>query len=637
MPDRTLQLASAPAEIAREPAPAPAGLAVGALLDERYRIARRLGAGGMGTVYEAENVRIGRRVAIKVLHPEFARSRVDVERFQREAQIAVRLGSPHVVEVLDFGRTAEGSLYLVMELLRGESVGARLARDGRLPPERVTDLMRQLLTGLAAAHDAGIVHRDLKPENLWLTAGGGGERLKILDFGIAKVADLPEGAARTQVGLVVGTPEYLSPEQAVGGAVDARSDLYSAGIIAWVLLTGRHPFPRESARELVRAHAFEPVPPPDREVPELAAHPSLLRFVARATEKDPAARAQSAQELLAILDGREAVLRWTSTASARARTGAGACEPADPAPPPPRTLSGLLRPTATLPRAVGTTVLVTEIVGYAELEGALSADALARLLRVHDEIVLPAIRAFQGRPVRSRRETALAAFPSPTNAILSGMAIQDRLAGRPAAPAGPAFALRVGIHLGEARPEGGDLVGEAVDLALAVRGAAEPGDVALSRTVYLAMNHSEVPVEPRPAIAHPQRDEPLPLYRVERVPGPLPYGGREAGRVATSDRVAQVLGPIADGLASIEEGAAEGRGRAALRVVSAGTGLMALRCVDVGARATSGALAVVSWVGYRRRPIPAALARLTRQLDALREWVRQRRPVHRAALSRPLR
>jgi len=632
MADPTFQFGKTPVAGA---AAAPTPLAVGSLLDGRYRLERLLGTGGMGAVYEAENVRIGRRVAIKILHPEAARTAVDVERFQREAQIAVRLGSPHVVEVLDFGRTGQGALYLVMELLRGESVATVLSRIGRFPPERVADLMRQLLTGLATAHEAGIVHRDLKPENLWLTPVAGGERLKILDFGIAKVTDLPEGAARTQAGLVIGTPQYLSPEQAVGGAVDARSDLYSVGIIAWLLLTGRHPFPRAEVRELVRAHAFEPVPPPERELAELAGHPLLLRFVARATEKDPAARARSAAELLAILEGREAKIRSTSTSRGLARAEApdGAPPPRPPAP----GISGLLRPAVRIPRALGATILVTEIVGYAGLEEELPPDGLARLLLAHDALVLPAIRAFHGRRVRSRRETLLAAFPSPTDALLCGMAIQDRLAARPADPAFAPFALRAGIHLGESHPAGGDLAGEAVEVALSVRAAAEPGDVALSRTVYLAMNRSEVPVEPRPAVAHPQRDEPLPLYRVERVPGPAPYGGREAGLVAAGERGPRLLAPLSDAVTSIGEGAAEGRIRATLRVLGASTGLLSLRCLGLSARILGGVVAAVRWIGWRRRPVPALLEGLARRLVRVREWARRRRPVLRAALVRPLR
>ncbi len=632
MSQKTVRIPSGPAAAPDAP-PEDGAIQAGTVLDGRYRLGRLIGAGGMGKVYEAEHVHIGRAVAVKILHPRLTGSRVDVERFQREARIAVRLSSPHVVEMIDFGRTPRDQLYLVMELLRGESLGAQLEREGRFQPEHVTALMRQLLAGLAAAHDAGIVHRDLKPENLWLVPADGGTRLKILDFGIAKVSDLPDGAARTQAGLVMGTPEYLSPEQAVGGEIDARSDLYSAGIIAWVLLTGRHPFPRPSVRELVRAHAFEPVPSPDREVPGLAAHPALLRFVARATEKDRDARAQTASELLAILDGRESRLRWTTPPTP---APAGGATPS-PAPSASTRLSGLVRPVAGVPRVVGATLLVTGIVDYAEFRTRQSASAHARMLVAHDEIVLPPIRAFHGRRVRSLDDTVLAAFASPTNAVLCGMAIQDRLAGHLAAGgAGEPFALRIGIHLGESRPRGGDLAGEAVDVALAARRAGAPGEVCLTRTVYLAMNHSEAAVEPRPAIAVPSRDEPMPLYRATRVGGPLPYGGRESARVTSGERVSRALAPLADGIASIEEGAAEGRLRVATRVLGAAAALCSLAALDATARTGLLALAAVRWIAWRGRPPAPFVERQARRLEALRGWIRERRPVHRAALTRPL-
>lgn len=302
---------------------------------------------------------------------------------------------------------------------------------------------------------------------------------------------------------------------------------------------------------------------------------------------------------------------------------------------PSRALSGLLRPSAALPPMIGATLLVTELVGYAEREARLPDDALARLLHHHDERVLPAIRAFHGRRVRSRRETVLAAFTSPTNAVLCAMAIQDRLASDTGA--GEPLAVRVGVHLGESRPEGGDLVGEAVELALAVRAVAEPGAIALSRTVVLAMNRSEVAVEPAGAVPHPRRDEPLPVYGVERAPGPLPYGGREAARVEASERVTRVLAPLADGLASIEEGAAEGRVRAALRVGWAAAGLVSLRLLEAATRGAAGGVAVVSWAGYRRGATPPSLARAAARLERALQWARLRRSVHRAALTRPLR
>ena len=186
MPHKTLDLSDA--DLVKEPADPVPPLAPGELLDGRYRISRLIAEGGMGAVYEAEAVRIGRPVAVKVLHPRFAASPLEVERFRREARVAVQVSSPHVVEMLDFGQAASGELFLVMELLRGESLRDRLAREGFLPPLQVADLMRQLLRGLAAAHAVGVTHRDLKPDNLWLVPEAGRERLTILDFGIAKQA-----------------------------------------------------------------------------------------------------------------------------------------------------------------------------------------------------------------------------------------------------------------------------------------------------------------------------------------------------------------------------------------------------------------------------------------------------------------
>ncbi|HEX9049689.1 MAG TPA: serine/threonine-protein kinase, partial [Anaeromyxobacter sp.] len=294
-------------------------LAPGAVLDGRWRIEALLGAGGMGAVYRAEHVHVGRKAAVKVLHADLRRSPADRERFRREARVASKLRSPHVVEVLDFGEDEAGRPYLALELLEGEALRAVLDREGRLAPARAVRLLRQLLDGLAAAHEAGIVHRDLKPENLWLSGSGAAETLKVLDFGIAKWSEARPDSARTQAGLVLGTPEYLAPEQAVGGEVDRRADLYAAGILGFVMLTGRHPFDTSDIRALVAAHAFERVPGLSSAAPELAAWPKLVDFVARATEKDRDRRAGSAAELLAILEGAEVPVR-----PAREARGTGA-------------------------------------------------------------------------------------------------------------------------------------------------------------------------------------------------------------------------------------------------------------------------------------------------------------------------
>jgi class 3 adenylate cyclase len=609
------------------PAPVPP-LAPGELLDGRYRISRLIAEGGMGAIYEAEAVRIGRPVAVKVLHPRFAASPMEVERFRREARTAVQVSSPHVVEMLDFGQAATGELFLVMELLRGESLRDRLARQGALPPSQVADLMRQLLRGLAAAHAAGIVHRDLKPDNLWLVPEEGHERLTILDFGIAKQAGGVPGAATTQAGLVVGTPEYLSPEQAVGGELDHRADLYSAGLIAWVLLTGRHPFPYADTRALLKAQAYDPVPSPEREAPELAAHPALLRFVARATVKDRTGRAQSAGELLAILDGRE---------GGRSTPRHEMPHPEPPRRRGPRPVSSFFWPvTAGLRRARTLTLLATEIDGWGERAAALPPEERARLLLAHDRLVIPALHAFEGRRALVAEEALTADFGSPTNAVLCAMAIQDRVAAWNAtAPEADRLALRLSLHAGELT--GGRVAPQALPVALleATRQRTPAGAIWLTRAVALTMNQTEVPLEPvADAVALPG-GEPLALYRVRPSEGPLPYGGREAERVPRDTGVSRLLEPVTDTIGSLEEGG-ERRWRAGVRVAWALLSLVALAAAWLLSLVATALVALLGRIaGWGREARWATRGR--GGVSAARGWLSRRWTVSRASLARPLR
>ncbi len=215
---------------------------VGTTLDGRYELTAHLATGGMGAVFRARHVHLRKDVAVKVLRPDLTTSPDIVERFRREAEIASALEHDNIVRVTDFGRTPEGYLFLVMELLAGESLFDRLRREGCLSPEEAVPILWQVCAGLQAAHALGVVHRDLKPENVFLArTPSGREVAKVLDFGIAKIAD-PASESSTQAGIVVGTPEYLSPEQAMGAAVDARADVYAVGLIAWRTLAGRHPF-----------------------------------------------------------------------------------------------------------------------------------------------------------------------------------------------------------------------------------------------------------------------------------------------------------------------------------------------------------------------------------------------------------
>jgi serine/threonine protein kinase len=276
-------------------------LAAGDIVDDRYRVLRSIGQGGMGCVYLAENVRIERKVALKVLHPHLAFMDDVVARFEREARAAARIGSPHIADVIDLGFLPTGERFVIMEYLTGESLSARLRRRRRLSPAEIAPLAVQLLEGLAEVHGAGIVHRDLKPGNIFLVDGKDGDFVKILDFGISKFkAGLFGGAdAFTAAQDVVGTPAYMAPEQVRGEGVDARTDLYSVGAVLYRCVTGSQPFASDNYLDLLLKIERTPA----RDIRELApdADPGFARLVRMAMAKDPANRYQTAVEFAAAL------------------------------------------------------------------------------------------------------------------------------------------------------------------------------------------------------------------------------------------------------------------------------------------------------------------------------------------------
>jgi tRNA A-37 threonylcarbamoyl transferase component Bud32/tetratricopeptide (TPR) repeat protein len=275
---------------------------VGATVDGRYRLTAHLATGGMGAVFRAEHVYMRKDLALKVLRPDLSASLEIVERFRREAEIAASLDHENIVRVSDFGRSPEGYLFLAMELLEGESLFDRLRSSGPMSPEEAVPILVQVCSALDAAHRRGVVHRDLKPENIFLATTGAGQTVtKILDFGIAKITD-PATRSETQAGMVVGTPEYLSPEQALGSAVDGRADLYAVGLIAWRMLGGRHPFKADDARGLLMMQATRPVPSILEARPDLTAWPGLVAAIGRACAKDVRERHPSAAELRAELE-----------------------------------------------------------------------------------------------------------------------------------------------------------------------------------------------------------------------------------------------------------------------------------------------------------------------------------------------
>jgi serine/threonine-protein kinase len=289
---------------------------LGATVAGRFVILGKLGAGSMGTVYRARQENIGRSVAIKILRSDRAFDAVAKARFTREARAMSLLTSPHTVTVFDFGEIPDdgdelagtsASLYLAMELLEGESLGARLKKRGRLEVEEAVGVARHALLSLAEAHEKGIIHRDLKPDNLFLTRAaepGHAEICKVLDFGIAKIqSDHPDvDALETQAGTVFGTPRYMSPEQAQGKALDTRSDLYALGVLLYQMLVGRAPFVDEDAVVVMARHIKSIAVPPDEAAPDAGIGEALSRVVMRVLAKDPDDRPASAPDLMAELD-----------------------------------------------------------------------------------------------------------------------------------------------------------------------------------------------------------------------------------------------------------------------------------------------------------------------------------------------
>ncbi len=287
---------------------------IGRILAGRYEVLRVLGRGGMGIVYEARHVTVGRTVAIKVLRHDLARSTEAVVRFHREAKSAASIGSAHIVEVFDFGYSDEGDAYIAMELLVGEDLGRVVRREGRLPEARAVDLATQIARALEAAHGKGIIHRDLKSENVFIVQRNGEDFVKLLDFGISKVSEGDEGRGpMTSEGVVMGTPHYMAPEQAMSDVeCDARIDLYALGCLLYEMLVGRVPFTGKNPVEVVFKHVHEAVVPPRTLVPTVSTR--VERIVLRALEKkredrfETAAAFAKALEALAIPEASEVVV-----------------------------------------------------------------------------------------------------------------------------------------------------------------------------------------------------------------------------------------------------------------------------------------------------------------------------------------
>lgn len=268
---------------------------IGVVLDGRYRLDSLIGVGGMGDVYRATHIHIDTEFAIKLLKPEFVADQTAIKRFRLEAKAAGRIQHPNAVRVTDFGVTPEKIVYLVMELVEGQSLRQLIRKEKRLETLRTINIVRQVCGAVDAAHRSGVIHRDLKPDNIIIDARHNAERVKVLDFGIAKLREAKSDAFLTQAGTIIGTPQYMSPEQCQGQSLDPRSDIYSIGILLYEMLTGAVPFDGESTLQVVYNQLHQ-IP---RSIIELSPHvpEPLANVIMRALEKEPENRQSSAIQL----------------------------------------------------------------------------------------------------------------------------------------------------------------------------------------------------------------------------------------------------------------------------------------------------------------------------------------------------
>src|SRR5450432_645151 len=269
-----------------------------------YKLTAKLGEGGMGVVYLGEHPVIGKKVAMKAIHPELARNPEVVSRFVMEAKAVNQIGHEHIVDIGDFGNTADGDFYFIMEYLQGESLADRLKREVILSQSRALAIAAQVADALGASHDHGIIHRDLKPENVFLILRRGNpDFVKVLDFGLAKLTQTEEKVThKTRAGSVMGTPYYMAPEQCEGKTeIDHRADIYSLGVLLFEMLTGKVPFGGDGYGEIIVKHITMPPPSVRSLVPELTPELDLILF--RALAKDRTQRFQTMAELRdALLD-----------------------------------------------------------------------------------------------------------------------------------------------------------------------------------------------------------------------------------------------------------------------------------------------------------------------------------------------
>ena len=402
-----------------------AGDLIGSVIADRYHVTKKLGEGGMGQVYLAEHVRMGRRSAVKVMNPGMVHDADAISRFNREAANASRINHPNVAAIYDFGETADGLIYLAMEFVEGQPLTDLIDRQGALPAARAASIVRQTGEALTVAHELGIVHRDLKPDNIMIARNrDGSDCVKVVDFGIAKASN-NEVQKVTRTGYIVGTPEYMSPEQLAGDKLDGRSDVYSLALVAFAALTGKLPFPSETVQESMIMRLTERPRTLAELKPDVAWPAQLQTVMDRGLARDAADRYASAAEF--GRDFERAIERMPKTVATEAKTSIIVTPDVPvtriaPAPTVVGTATGVAaKRRSRLPLVVGgATVAVAAIVVFAMAgRGATTANAPVQSAvpnggSVDSGAARPSPAGEQSRPVTRNPESTIASSTSPT-------------------------------------------------------------------------------------------------------------------------------------------------------------------------------------------------------------------------------